>query len=262
MSALYKELEVLGIEVEMLTNDFRSAGMARDLGVQSCTTVETIFDIDFVAQRGDTLILDSPEDDRGKLEVYQEMFAHLYRVANECDESSRYSEQMIKPYALIDQSYTQSRAEPKAERKLLFYGDSDSEKNILKNAEFLRSLGLELLLGEYFYADYESELEPLFEHIHESEEYRDLISSSSHVVTASPQTAYEAHAVGADTIYLAVLELDQCDLEMMRSLGITIVKQGDRDSLIKALNASQNRQNYSYLEIKSIAKMIQNASNR
>jgi len=256
MTALYHELESLGIEVEMLTNDFRSAGTAKDLGVKSCTTVETIFDIDFVAERGDTLILDSPEDDMGKLEVYHEMFAHLYRVANSCDEASRYGEQMIEGHALVDQSYISSAKSQKIERDILFYADSDSSRDLSKASEFFKSFELELLLGEYFYADYESDLEPIFDVLYESEEYAQIISSSSCVLTSLPQTAHEAHSAGAYTVFIEISDLEQCSRDEISSRGIPMVKIGDKDRLAEILSAKRETDIYSYPEAKNIAKMI------
>jgi len=258
MAVLYQELKKQDQAVEMLVNDFRAAGMARDLGVSSCTTIETIFDIDFVAERGDTLVLDSPEDDRGKLEIYTEMFSALYKVANGCDETSVYAERIIQINALVGDEYEDARSRTKDDRVLLFSGDSDSDKYLLKEADFFRPFGFDLLFGEYFYIDYESDLASVFPVIHESEEYSNLISSRQTIVTSSIQTAYEAYTAGANSIYLDCKGLDICIKEQMQETGISIVDMFDPKGLHNAIKNTSNQTIELSLKAEKLAYMIAN----
>ncbi len=256
MAVLYKELKKQGLEVEMLTNDHRASGAARDLGVKICTTVETILDIDLVAKRGDILIIDSPEDDIGKIEVYAEMYEKLYKIANSCDEQSLYTEQILQIEALVAEEYVAITSREKEDRTLLFFSDSDSDKYLLKNADFFQSFGFELLLGEYFYVDYESDLEDTFSKIHESEEYMDLISNSKTIVTSSVQTAYEAYSSGANIVYLDCSDLDICIKEHMEELGISIVDMFDTKELENAIKNSMNHTKRLLFKTRELAELI------
>jgi len=222
MAVLYRDLQEQGVEVEMLTNDFRAAAVIREHGVPTCTTIETVWDIDFVAQRGDSLIIDTPEDDRGKLEQYMEMFAEVSKVANSYDEISRFGEKILFVDPMVDVYYTQCKKETNIERTVFFYGDSDPKKWIKTHLDRFANSQMELLLGEYFYVGYEVELAPAFFALHESDAYREIIAHSSRIVTCSAQTAYEARVAGAEVTYLCDT-LEPCHRDKMEELEIKVV---------------------------------------
>ena len=222
MAVLYQRLQRQGVEVEMLTNDFRAANTVRDYGVPTCTTIETVWDIDFVARKGDSLIMDTPEDDGGKLEVYMELFSEVRRAANHCEDSSRAGEEVFFADGMIDTYYTSVKHEEKVERTIFFYGDSDPKKWLKAHLEMFADSHIELLLGEYFYLGYEAELSSCFSLLHESDDYKEVIAHSSHVITCAQQTAYEARAAGAEVGYLCdAVEL--CDREKLEEAGIKIL---------------------------------------
>ena len=231
MAVRYQELQAKGVEVEMLTNDFRAASAIREYGVPACTTIETVWDIDFVAQRGDSVIIDTPEDDKGKLEQYVEIFMKVQRVAISCEDSSRYGEEVLHPNPMTDPWYAMHKTEPKVEKTLFFYGDSDPEKWLEKQLDLFAGLEMDLLLGEYFYQGYETALLPLFSVQHEAEAYREMLAQSQKVVTCVEQTAYEASSAGAEVIYLGTV--DTCQRELMEALAIKIVSIIDKESLQK-----------------------------
>jgi hypothetical protein len=231
MAVHYKELQEQGVEVEMLTNDFRAAAAVREYGVSACTTIETVWDIDLVAERGDCLVMDTPEDDQGKLEQYVEMFAEVQRVAVSCEDDSRYGEEVLYPDPMTDPWYASCKEKPKVESTLFFYGDSDPEKWLAEQADLFAGLEMELLLGEYFYPGYEETLAPLFLVLHEADAYREMVSQSQKVVTCVPQTAYEASSAGAEVIYFGAV--DTCQRELMEVLSIKIVSKADKELLQK-----------------------------
>jgi len=233
MAVHYKALQEQGVEVEMLTNDFRAAAVVRDYGVFACTTIETILDIDYVAQRGDSLIIDSPEEDAGKLELYVEMFSEVIKVANHCNEVSRFGEKILFADPMVDAFYTMQKGKKKVERILFFYGDSDPEKWIEAELDHWADLGIDLLLGEYFYVGYEETLGSAFRTLHEAETYRECIAYSRRVVTADSQCAYEARAAGAEVFYLYD-DLESCQRKKLDIRGIQVLKRSDRP-VFKAL---------------------------
>ena len=236
MAVRYRELQAEGVEVELLTNDFRAAAAIREYGVSACTTIETILDIDYVAQRGDSLIIDSPEEDHGKLRQYVEMFARVEKVATHCEEVSRFGEKTVSVDPLVDRYYVMKREEPKIARTLFFYGDSDPKKWIESAAKQWSGLGMELLLGSYFYPNYEEALAGLFGRLYEAESYRECIAYSSRIVTADTQCAYEAQAAGAEVIYLYE-EMEACQREQMETLGIHLLETTDIGALKLLLGA-------------------------
>jgi hypothetical protein len=226
MAVLYQQMQDQGIEVEMLTNDHRAISAVREYGISSATTIQTVWDIDSVAQWGDSLIIDTPEDDEGKLEQYVEMFNSVSRVANTCDEKSQFGEELLYPDPMVDPYFLVSKRQEKVERKLLFVGDSDSDKWLLEQAEYFAGLDLELLLGEYFYVGYETALESYFPIQHEAENYRECISQSHTIVTSEMQTAYEARAAGARVLYLNH-ETEICHTESLKAEGIEVIRPLD-----------------------------------
>jgi len=203
MAVLYKRLEAEGESVTMLTNNFRAVSIAIELGAVECTTIETIMDIDFIAKDGDSIVIDSTEDDRGKLEVYVEKFVSVSRVVELDDDFSRYGEELLSIDDLVDEYYTEISKKPKIDRKVLFWGDSDSSKSMLKLKDYFSTLSLDLLLGEYFFPKYESEIADIFVKIYDSEMYEDVIGNSSYIITSSLQSAIEASVSGAKVEYIS-----------------------------------------------------------
>ena len=245
--ALIKSLAAQGVEVSLLLNDFRAGLAAREMGVMDSVTVETILDIDAVAKRGDIVFIDSPEDDRGKLGHYVNEYKLLFRVTDDCRENTSYGEILMKPVCgddedcfsslLIDPNYFERV--PREKRRLFFLGDADYDKAILSNAVFFEDMDMELLLGHYFFVQYEDDLAKLFDILHEPEEYSDLLCSSN-VITASIQCALDAKAANADVIYLKKPEDSACLLREFEIFGIKIIDGFNKEQLIEAIASSDN----------------------
>ena len=234
MGALWKILRDEGIEAELLVNDYRAQLAGREMGLPLATTIETILDIDAVAQLGDSVVIDSSEEAPERLELYRQKFTRVLRLSSCSKEGDT-----IDPFApesyLFDPLYARAASEVKKERKVLIFRDADPEKELLAQAESFRGLGLELYWGTYFYVKYEEALAELFDSIYESEEYEELVITSHTVVTAMPQTALEARAAGAAVIYLERGETPVCLKERFKGLGILQVKMGDRSALQRAM---------------------------
>ena len=241
-AALLKRLSSQGIETQLLVNDFRAGLVAKDLGVKEYVTVETVQDIDAIAQFGDSIIIDSPEDDHGRLVKYCEEFQNVWRFEVGSDDVSVHGETLFKVECkdescvdalIIDDTYFEETV--KEERTLFFLSDDDYDKAILNNEAFFKELDMELLLGNYFFVKYEDDLAKLFSTLHEPEEYVDLIKSSSHIVTASAQTALEAKASGARVIYLQLSNNDLYPVELLKTYGIEVVNGFDTELVEKYL---------------------------
>ena len=253
-AALLNRLSEKGVETQLLVNDFRAGLVARELGVSEYVTIEGIQDIDAIAQNGDSIIIDSLEDDHGRLVKYCEDFDTVWRFAHDAADKAVHSEIVIGlDTVLVDDTYFDDKVK-KEERTLFFLGDADYDKTVLNSAEFFKNFDMELLLGNYFFVKYEDDLAKLFSTLHEPEEYEDLIKSSSTVVTASSQTALEAKVAGANVVYLVLPERELYAPALLESYGITVIDGFESEKLSDFLqnNLSKNGQNIEKIDEKKI----------
>jgi len=224
---ILKKLQEHGVETMLLVNDFRAGLVAKDLGVPESVHIEGVQDIDAIAEVGDSVIIDSPEDDHGRLVKYCSDFKRVFRVAERDDDKSIHGELMLSiecetedciSSVIVDDLYFEEHQ--KEERTLFFLGDSDANKTILNNADFFKAFDMELLLGHYFYVKYEDDLAKIFKNLHEAEEYSELVCSSKRVVTASFQTAIEANEAGAEVVFIELKALRSSEKQLLDALGI------------------------------------------
>ncbi|MCH9739488.1 MAG: hypothetical protein K0U38_01415 [Epsilonproteobacteria bacterium] len=231
-TALLKKFNAHGVDTMLLVNDFRAGLVAKEFGIRESVTIETILDIDAIAQFGDVVIIDSPEDDRGRLEQYCTDYKQVFRFAQDENDTSRYGETMIEldcdendeaciSGIVIDDIYFEEHE--KVDRTLFFLGDSDADKTILSNADFFENEEMELLLGHYFYVKYEDDLAKIFKTLHEPEEYSELICNSKRVVTSSLQCALEARISGANVIFIDDSQQKNCSSMLLEKLQILTV---------------------------------------
>ena len=221
-AALLKSLTNQGVQTLFLVNDFRAGLLAKELGVKDYVTVEGVQDIDAIAEHGDSIIIDSVEDDHGRLVKYCEDFKNVWRFAHNENDQAIHNEIILDlDTVLVDEMYFEETK--KEERTLFFLGDADYDKIVLNNADFFKAFDMELLLGNYFFVKYEDDLAKLFSTLHEPEEYDDLMQSSSTVVTASAQTALEVKASGGRSIYLDITNNPLYPTNALREYGIEII---------------------------------------
>ncbi|ADV47109.1 hypothetical protein [Nitratifractor salsuginis] len=236
MGALWRALERRGVPAEIIVNDYRAQLAGRELGLPLATTVENIMELDALVTRGDTLVIDSPEEAGERLGYYVEKYREVWRVS-ECGEAPRYGEKILEAWkegAVVDPLYAEGVGE-KAARRVLIYGDTDQDRRLLEAAPDLAVLDLELYWGIYFYVKYEEELAKHFRVIHEDEEYAELIQSSETVITAMPQTAAEAAAAGARVVWLDRGENAACVSDTLREAGVRGLPWGAWEELGAAL---------------------------
>ena len=238
---ILNNLRAEGLETMLLVNDFRAGLVAREFGVSESVTIETIQDIDAIAQIGDVVIIDSPEDDHGRLVKYCSDFKKVFRFAQNKGDRSIHGEIMLRIDAdensisslIVDDVYFEKHE--KIERTLFFFSDSDADKMILNNADFFKDSDMELLLGHYFYVKYEDDLSKIFKVLHEPEEYTDLICSSSRVVTASFQTALEATISGAKVIFIELGQISEDERKLLELLKVILIINFKKDKYQHAL---------------------------
>jgi len=93
---ILKKLREDGIETMLLVNDFRAGLVAKDLGVAESVHIEGVQDIDAIAEIGDSVIIDSPEDDHGRLVKYCSDFKTVFRVSERDDDKSIHGEVVMR----------------------------------------------------------------------------------------------------------------------------------------------------------------------
>jgi hypothetical protein len=265
--ALKHALEKYDIDMQMLVNDFRAGVALKDeQGLSEYITIETIQDIDAVAQMGDSVIIDSDEDDHGRLVKYVADFSQVWRFAH--DETDRpvhgevlfkagCQDQTCEEALLVDEQYFQPNG--KRDSTLFFLGDHDHHKRILKNRSFFEETEMELLLGHYFFVKYEDELAQCFTVLHEAEEYPEVLRRSQRVVTASSQAAMEAKASGADVLFMQLGEVPLYSISLLQQYGIAIMQGMDKTVLHRWLNEN-NRPKESFtikkIDVDNILKKL------
>ncbi len=127
-----------------------------------------------------------------------------------------------------------------------FY-DDDYEKDLEKNLDFLDGLDSDLLLGFYYFFDYEDMLKEKFKNHHEFEDYDEVIMKSKILITSSPQAVLENLASRGRPIYVQREDYTKDFRELFTTLNIPIVDNYDKKLLLEILETIESH-NYCQLE--------------
>ncbi len=253
-----------GLDITLLCSDFRIANEARSFGVDKAVGIDVVRNIPKIANHGDKLIFDSDEANPIMLEDMRKFFSTFIRVSDKIDDKKEDGEFLISPYlegegicnaVAVDEKYFAK--EEKTIKLSYFFGDDDYEKDLEKNLSFIEDLNPDLLLGFYYFLDYEDSLKKRFKNHHEFEEYDEVIRKSDILITASPQAALENLASGSKPIYIQREGYRRDFLELFETLNIPIVKNYEKEHLIDIIS-SINNINYFKTEhsVKKIADFI------
>ena len=262
--ALIKALRDEDVEVQLLVNDFRAGLVAKELGVNGSVTIETIMDVDVMAEDGDIVFIDTPEEERGRVEQYSNRYKELFHIVDNDNMKSRFGEHIISPNgdltsAIIDNIYFDIL--DKEDRVVFFLNDSDYEKTIISKKDFFEDTDMELILGNYFFVKYEDDLAKIFKTLYEPEDYSDLIRSSKRVVTASIQTALEARASEAKVLYILNGNEENSIIKMLSRFNIDTIDGFDKNNLSLWLNSNVELNEKVTVSAKEVAIKIKNKLN-
>ncbi|HEY9204246.1 MAG TPA: hypothetical protein VIM82_07930 [Sulfurimonas sp.] len=252
------------VDITLLCSDFRIANEARHFGVDKAVGIDVVRNIPQIAKHGDKLIFDSEEANPVMLEDMRKYFSTFIRISDKADDAKADGEFLISPYlsgegicnaVAVDDKYFEN--EEKTIELSYFFGDDDYEKDLEKNLDLVKDLNPDLLLGFYYFLDYEDFLKKTFRNYHEFEEYDEVIKKSKILITASPQAVLESLASGAKPVYLQREDYTTDFLELFETLNIPIVKNYEKEQLIDIIS-SINNNNYSKMEqnCKKIASFI------
>ncbi|MBL0720954.1 MAG: hypothetical protein JJV88_00040, partial [Sulfurovum sp.] len=95
--ALIKALRDEHIEVQLLLNDFRAGLVAKKLGVNDSITIESIMDIDMLAEDDSIIFIDTSEDERGRVERYYNRYEALFHIVDKDNTKSQFGEYILSP---------------------------------------------------------------------------------------------------------------------------------------------------------------------
>ena len=230
------------VDITLLSSDFRIAQECKDFGVQRSVGIDVVRNIPQIAHYGDKIIFDSDEMNPTMHQDMVKFFSTFIRVTDDPNAVQMEGELLISPYlegegickgVAIDEKYFEQT--PKTIEKAFFFGDDDYEEDLLGNIDMFDKLEMELIVGFYFFLDYEDKIAPAFTKRYEFEEYDEAITASKVFVTSSPQAALENLATGGRPIYIQRPDYVRDFLPLFESLNIPIIDGFDKPKLLLEL---------------------------
>ena len=215
-------------DITLLCSDYRIAQIARDFGVEKSLGLDVVRNIPQIAATGDNLVFDSDEANPIMLDDMQKYFSNFIHIKN--------SE------VIVDEKYFEQK--PKTIKIAYFFGDDDYEKDLGKNIDFVQDLNPDLLLGFYYFLDYEDELKERFLNHHDYDDYDEVIQKSEILISASPQAILENLASGGKPIYIQREDYVTDFLDAFKALNIPIITNYNKEELIEVIS-SINTHEYS-----------------
>ena len=168
------------LDITLLTSDYRIAQQAHKFGIKRTVGIDVIRNIPQIADPNDILIFDSDEGSPSMITEMCRFASTFIRITDNPEAELISDEYMINPYlkearvcnaVAIGADYFNQ--EEKTRENSFFFGDDDYEEDLLKHIETLDSKSLDLLIGFYFFIDYEDKLKEHFKNTIEVDEYPD-----------------------------------------------------------------------------------------
>jgi len=226
------------VDITLLTSDFRIAHECKDFGVKRSVGIDVVRNIPQIAHYGDKIIFDSDEMNPTMHQDMVKFFSTFIRVTDDPNAVQLEGELLISPYlegegickgVAVDDIYFEQK--PKTIEKTFFFGDDDYEEDLLANIVMFEQLEAELIVGFYFFLDYEAKISPSFTTAHEFEDYDEVLQASKVFVTSSPQAVLESLASGGRPIYVQRPDYVRDFLPLFESLNIPIVDGFEKEKL-------------------------------
>jgi hypothetical protein len=230
------------VDITLLTSDFRIASVAKEFGIRRAVGVDVVRNIPQIAKHGDKIIFDSAEINPTLLDDMTRFFSTFIRISDDPNEKKHPNELLISPYLegegvckgfAVDECYFET-SEKTIERSF-FFGDDDYEEDLAGNLQMFEGHGLDLLLGFYYFFDYEKKIAAPFKAEHEFEAYDEVIKGSKVFVSASPQAVLENLAAGGRPVFLQRPDYARDFLPLFASLNIPVIDGYDKERLSAAL---------------------------
>ena len=232
-------LQEMGIEVTLLTNDFRAGEYAKEeWGIRKYVSVDVVRNIANLATPSDFLVFDSEEESRAMWEEMADYFRGFIRFSDDPDDfvtketaivSSMKEGERIRKADIVDPRYFESPGHDLG--NVYFWGDDDYEKRLLDFADAFEGLDVALLEGYYFFVQYGDELGKKFARVEESEAYDDVLKGATRFLTSSPQSALEALVAGSAPIYIQKPGVSSVWREKLARFGVPFLRSFERDEI-------------------------------
>lgn len=232
------------IDITLLTSDFRIAAQAREFGIKRAVGVDVVRNIPQIAHHGDKMIFDSAELNPTMLNDMTKFFSTFVRISDDPQDSRHPGEYLISPYLegegicnalVIDERYFRAAGNEKTIERAFYFGDDDYEEDLHKNLAVFEDLGLDILLGFYWFFDYEKKLAAAFGNQYENEDYDEVITRSQVLLTASPQAALENLAAGGRPVFIQRPDYGREFLLLFEKLKIPVVDGYNKAKLGKQM---------------------------
>ncbi len=257
------------LDITLLTSDYRIAQIAHTYGVKRSVGVDVVRNIPQIANNGDILIFDSAEANPAMLADMQRYFSKFIRISDDPEDQVYPGEYLVNPYIEDENCCNALGVDPhyfeqgdKKDEKIFFFGDDDYEEDLLRYKSKLSDARLKLLLGFYFFIDYEEKLKDAFTDIIEPEEYTQSVKEASVFVTSSPVAALQALASGSSPIYIQREDYPKDFLLLFEKLNIPCLNYEGMENLDKIIGAIASHE-YQVLntDATDIAEFIQRVIN-
>ena len=219
----------------LLCSDFRIAQVACKFGIKDCVGIDVVRNIPQIAHHGDRLIFDSDEANPIMLEDMKEFFSDFIHITT--------------AQTVIDKKYFEKK--DKTIPLAFFYGDDDYEKDLEQFIPFLKEIDASLLLGFYYFLDFEDYLKDTIKTCYDFENYDEVIMHSEVLITSSPQAVLENLASGGCPIYLQREDYTTDFNQLFEKLNIPIIKTNDI-KLLKKIISSLNKDSYYHFKQKDL----------
>ncbi len=244
-----KELQDRGLDVVMLTNDFRAGEYAKEeFGIKRYVSVDLVRNIANIATPADRVVLDTDDVGLSLVSDMVDYYGKLVRFsdrpgAKALDERELLLSSVSEEEGVVKCDIVAPRYFDESDHTLgnvYFWGDDDYECALAGHLEAFDGLDLALLEGYYFFMQYGDELEKGFEKIYENERYDEVLKGAKRFLTSSPQSALEALAAGSKPIYIKKDSTDTLRNIKLKEYGIPVVESFDRDSISNVLSKSES----------------------
>ena len=243
-----KELQDRGLDVVMLTNDFRAGEYAKEeFGVRKYVSVDLVRNIANIATPADRVVLDTDDVSRSLVSDMVDYYGKLVRFSDRPGAKALDGRELL--FSSISEEEGVVKCDIVAPRyfdesnhtlgNVYFWGDDDYECALARHLQAFDGLDMALLEGYYFFMQYGDELEKGFEKIYENERYDEVLKGAKRFFTSSPQSALEALAAGSKPVYIKKDSTDTLKSIKLKEYGIPVVESFDRDSISSILSKSE-----------------------
>jgi len=215
-------------EITLLCSDFRIAQIAKDFGIKNCVGLDVVRNIPYIAEHGDRLIFDSDEANPIMLEDMKNFFSTFLHIKT--DE------------VVVDEKYFEKKE--KTIPIAFFYGDDDYEKDLEKFVPIINELDASLLIGFYYFLDYEDFLKENVKNYYDFEDYNEIITSSEILITSSPQAVLENLASGGKPIYLQREDYISDFNHIFTEFNVPIVENNNFNTLREVISSISTHKYY------------------